>query len=55
MSFSHRFEERRRLIEVTPSWGARLRLWLHRLRHPRHRWLAGRGTGSTKPTPSSEA
>lgn len=52
MSFADAYSKRRRvLIEITPSLGARLRLWIHKLRHPRHRWFAGRGTGATKPHP----
>lgn len=56
MSFADAYSERRRvLIEITPSLGARLRLWIHKLRHPRHRWFAGRGTGATKPASGSQS
>lgn len=50
MSFSHACAKRRRvLIEVAPSWSSRLRLWLHKLRHPRHAWFVGRRIGATEP------
>jgi|UPI0002DAFF7E hypothetical protein len=56
MSFADAYSKRRRvLIEITPSLGARLRLWIHKLRHPRHRWFAGRGTGATKPASGSQS
>ncbi len=33
-------KRRRILIEVRPSWDERVKLWFHKLRHPRNRWLA---------------
>jgi hypothetical protein len=34
------YPRRRVLIEISPSWGQRMRLWLNRLKHPRNPWLA---------------
>jgi hypothetical protein len=37
------------LIEISPSWGQGVRLWLNRLRHPRDPWLAKVWKLGTKP------
>jgi len=43
MSPSAAHHKRRRvLVEVSPSWSEKVRLWLHKLRHPRQRWFSGR-------------
>lgn len=36
-----RYQRRRVLIEVGPSWSERARLLIYKLSHPRHRWLDG--------------